>query len=84
MVEHPEGLRDRVDVQHAVGAAFVPQLRTPAEQALAGDAGRTRAALASEVAATVYGLTILSRDMHDRPDNATTFAVVARPEGNPQ
>ena len=36
--------------------------------------------LASEAAAEAYGLTILLRDVHDRPDNATRFAVVAREE----
>ena len=85
VVSHPVALaqcarsiaRLRLDPEEAANTAM-------AAQALAGDAGRTRAALASEVAAEVYGLTILSRDMHDRPDNATTFAVVARPEGNPQ
>ena len=36
--------------------------------------------LASEAAAEQYGLAILMRDLQDRPDNATTFAVVARSE----
>ena len=36
--------------------------------------------LASEAAADQYGLAILMRDLQDRPDNATTFAVVARSE----
>lgn len=39
-----------------------------------------RAVLASEAAAEAYGLTFLIRDVHDRPDNATRFAVVARKE----
>lgn len=38
----------------------------------------TSAALASEMAAGIYGLQILRRDMHDDPDNRTTFAVVRR------
>jgi prephenate dehydratase len=42
---------------------------------------RSRAVLASEAAAAAYGLTILRRDVHDRPDNATLFAVLAREEG---
>jgi prephenate dehydratase len=37
-----------------------------------------RAVLASEAAAAAYGLSILRRDVHDRPDNATRFAVLAR------
>jgi len=37
-----------------------------------------KAVLASEAAAEVYGLQILLRDVHDRPDNATRFAVICR------
>ena len=37
-----------------------------------------RGVLASEAAADLYGLTILRRDVHDRPDNATRFAIVTR------
>jgi prephenate dehydratase len=37
-----------------------------------------RAVLASEAAARACGLDILKADMHDRPDNATTFAVLVR------
>ena len=37
-----------------------------------------RAVLASEAAAVLYGLRILKRDVHDRSDNATRFAIVAR------
>jgi prephenate dehydratase len=36
------------------------------------------AAIASEVAATTYGLSILQRDVEDHPDNATRFVVVGR------
>jgi prephenate dehydratase len=36
---------------------------------------RDRAVLASEAAATAYGLAVLKRDMHDDPDNATRFAL---------
>lgn len=39
-----------------------------------------QAVLASEAAAGLYGLAILMPDLQDRPDNATTFAVVARSE----
>lgn len=37
-----------------------------------------RAVLASEATAAIYGLRILKRDVHNRADNATTFAVVGR------
>lgn len=36
-----------------------------------------RAVLASEAAAELYGLAILKRDLHNRADNATTFAIVS-------
>lgn len=38
----------------------------------------SKAVLASEAAAEAYGLAILLRDVHDREDNATRFAVIAR------
>ena len=38
----------------------------------------SKAVLASEAAAEAYGLTILLRDVHDREDNSTRFAVIAR------
>jgi prephenate dehydratase len=37
-----------------------------------------RAVIASETAANLYGLRILIRDVHDRPDNSTRFAIVSR------
>ena len=36
------------------------------------------AALASEAAATIYGLEVLLRDLQDDPDNSTMFALVRR------
>jgi prephenate dehydratase len=45
---------------------------------LADTGDLTRAVLASEVAASTYGLTILRRDLQDRVDNATRFVVLAR------
>ena len=39
-----------------------------------------RAVLASERAAAAYGLAILKRDLQDRPDNITSFAVITRSE----
>ena len=49
-----------------------------AAQLLVDDQGQKRAAIASEAAAQTYGLIILKRDVHDSPDNNTTFGVVAR------
>ena len=50
-----------------------------AAKRLAASADRHVAVLASEAAAEAYGLTILRRDVHDQPDNATRFRVVGRP-----
>lgn len=49
-----------------------------AARQLAGSDAADRAVLASERAASAYGLVILRRDLHDQPDNSTTFAVIAR------
>ena len=70
-------------------AGFLASLGVAAEEAdntamgalaLAADGGSARAAIASEAAASAYGLTILLRDVHDQPGNATTFGIVARGE----
>ena len=45
--------------------------------AAAGLRDPAKAVLASEAAAEAYGLVILLRDVHDRPDNATRFALLA-------
>jgi len=45
---------------------------------LAASGDRTRAVLASQAAADAYGLEILVRDVHDRPDNQTIFAIVRK------
>ena len=50
-----------------------------AAKRLAATTDRHVAVLASEAAAEAYGLTILRRDVHDQPDNATRFRVVGRP-----
>lgn len=49
-----------------------------AAKALAESRDPSRAVLASEMAAGIYGLAILKRDMQDRSDNATRFVVLAR------
>ena len=64
----------------ASGLALEPAENTAlAAAALAASGDRSRAVLASAFAAELYGLTILRRDVQDRADNATLFAVVARP-----
>jgi prephenate dehydratase len=50
--------------------------RAAREVAAAGD--RTRAALASELAATIYGLDILAAHIEDQANNTTRFLVMSR------
>ena len=61
----------------------VPDVELIAESSNAEAARRARdekgtAAIAGETAAEVYGLTILSADIEDRPDNTTRFLVIGR------
>ena len=79
VVSHPIALLQCRETLLAMGVTVEPASNTAAaakEIAEAGD-GST-AVLASEAAASIYGLTILRRNVHDRPDNATTFCVLAR------
>src|SRR5881398_3558065 len=75
VVSHPIALAQcsealtklRVDTEETSNTAVAAKaLRNP-----------NRAVLASEAAAAMYGLTILERDLQNRPDNATTFAIVS-------
>jgi prephenate dehydratase len=50
--------------------------RAACEVAEAGD--KTRAALASELAASIYGLDVLARQIEDQANNTTRFLVMAR------
>lgn len=76
VVSHPVALRQCSRTLAELGVATEETSNTAiAAKALSNP---NRAVLASEAAADLYGLTILQRDVHDRKDNATLFAVVAR------
>lgn len=78
-VSHPMALKQCADTLARMGLAPQPASNTAAAaQALADP---TNAVLASQAAANAYGLAILRRDMQDRPDNETTFVVIAREAG---
>lgn len=78
-VSHPMALKQCAETLARLGLAAQPASNTAvAAQSLADP---TKAVLASEAAAVAYGLVILRRDVHDRPDNTTTFVVLARGEG---
>lgn len=76
VASHPIALRQCAGTLRALGL----ETETAANTAVAaqGLAERHRGVLASEAAARAYGLGIVRRDLQDRPDNATRFALLAR------
>jgi len=76
VVSHPVALRQCARTLAALGVTTEETSNTAlAAKALANP---NRGVLASATAAELYGLSILKRDVHDRADNATRFAIVAR------
>jgi len=76
VVSHPVALRQCANTLANLGLETQEASNTAvAAQALTSP---NRGVLASEAAAGLYGLAILKCDVHDRSDNATTFAIVAR------
>lgn len=78
VVSHPVALRQCARTLAGKGVKLEEASNTAVAAAELSD--RSRAVLGSEAAARLYGLTILERDVHDRLDNATRFAVLARGE----
>jgi prephenate dehydratase len=76
VASHPVALKQCAASLEALGVEVEAAPNTAVAAQRLSD--RSRAVLASEAAAAAYGLTILRRDVHDRPDNATRFAVLAR------
>lgn len=76
VASHPIALRQCAGSLHALGL----ETETAANTAVAARslAERDRGVLASAAAAKAYGLAILRRDLQDRADNATRFALLAR------
>lgn len=76
VVSHPIALSQCSEVLRQLDV----KIEETSNTALAAQALRNpgRAVLASESAARIHGLVILKQDVHNRADNATTFAVVSR------
>jgi prephenate dehydratase len=74
VVSHPIALRQCSEALRKLGV----ETEETSNTALAAQALRnpSRGVLASEAAAAIYGLAILARDVQNRTDNATTFAIV--------
>ena len=80
VVSHPVALRQCARNISSLGLATEEASNTAVAAAELADP--RRAVLASRAAEQLYRLKILKRDMHDRPDNATRFAVFVRQGGN--
>lgn len=78
VVSHPVALLQCIRTLSAMGVQTEETSNTAVAAKMLENPDR--GVLASEAAADLYGLTILRRDVHDRPDNATQFAIVARGE----
>jgi prephenate dehydratase len=74
-VSHPVALRQCARTLDRLGFAREEAANTAVAAAALRDPAK--AVLASEAAAEAYGLVILLRDVHDRPDNETRFALLA-------
>lgn len=84
VVSHPMAIAQCGAFLVASGLASSPRSNTAvAARELAQSGERSRAVLASDLAASAYGLEILRRDVHDRADNQTLFAIFARPKARP-
>jgi prephenate dehydratase len=81
VVSHPMALGQCRRFIAAHGLATVEETNTAiAARSLSASGDLSRGVLASERAAAVYGLVILQHDVHDRADNQTIFAIIARRE----
>ena len=76
VVSHPMALKQCAEKIAALGVATEEASNTAA--AAAGLTSAERGVLASEAAAQAYGLIIVRRDLQDRVDNATIFAIFER------
>ncbi|WP_129793105.1 prephenate dehydratase domain-containing protein [Sphingosinicella sp. CPCC 101087] len=82
VVSHPMALAQCARTLERLGLATEEAANTAmAARAVAESDDSGRAAVASEFAAEAWGLAILMGDVHDRADNATTFCVVTRRNG---
>jgi prephenate dehydratase len=80
VVSHKVALAQCADTLRGLGVTTETASNTAvAAKTVAESSDGETAVLASEAAAAIYGLNIIRRDIHDQPDNATTFVVLGRP-----
>ena len=79
IASHPMALAECTRFLARTGARAVEAGDTAGAAATVAEEGdRTHAALASERAATLYGLEVIAANVEDSPDNVTHFAVLER------
>jgi prephenate dehydratase len=79
VVSHPVALAQCATTLRALDLETEPASNTAVAAKMVAESGdSSTAVLASEAAAAIYGLAILRRDVHDDPDNVTTFCVLGR------
>ncbi len=78
VLSHTQALGQCRKAIAALGLKAVPEADTAGSARLVRDSGDpTLAAIASELAAEIYGLTILKRDVEDAAHNTTRFVVLS-------
>jgi prephenate dehydratase len=76
---HPVALRQCADSLKGLGLTVVEAFDTAGAARAVAEAGdRTRAAVAPNAAAEIYGLSILRNDLQDSADNRTRFVLLSR------
>jgi prephenate dehydratase len=75
-VSHPMAIKQCVETLRSLGLETEEAPSTSVAAQTLSDP--TKAVLASEAAASAYGLVVLKPNVHDREVNETTFVVVAR------
>jgi prephenate dehydratase len=79
IISHPQALMQCRETLKKLGVTKQESMNTAlAAKALAELADKTRGALASELAAEVYGLEILKRNAEDHPSNQTIFIALSK------
>ncbi|MGD9867849.1 MAG: prephenate dehydratase [Hyphomicrobiales bacterium] len=78
VLSHTQALGQCRNAIRKFGLKPVPEADTAGSARIVAESGdRTRSAIASELAATIYGLEILARDVEDARHNTTRFVVLA-------
>ncbi len=82
---HPQALMQCRNSLRKINAELHPHSNTAvAASDVASWSDPTKAAIASELAAELYGLEILQRNIEDAADNVTVFVVISREPADPE